>query len=138
MQAKTEEKSNLNCFFGKGRRDKRGFVKPRSWYEVELIVSNEITRQDGYPREQTFTVITDDGWQFSCKTSGDFAKNLRSENDLKTLGKWIKGRLEVSGCLKTGQMVTDEVLREYGNNQFELRSTDDPNIGLLSFKGKEL
>ncbi|MDO4436191.1 MAG: NgoFVII family restriction endonuclease [Cardiobacteriaceae bacterium] len=136
IQAKTKEKSNLNCFFGEGRKDKRGFVKPRPWYEVELIVSNEITQLDGYPRHKTFTVITDDGWQFQCKTSGDFAKNFRSENDLKTLGKWIKGRLEVSGCLKTGQMITDDVLREYGNHNMELRSTDNPDIWLLSFKGK--
>lgn len=137
IPAKTETKSNLNCFFGEGRRDKRGFVKPRSWYEVELIVSNKITQSVGYPCHQSFTVITDDGWQFSCKTSGDFAKNFRSENDLKTLGKWIKGRLEVSGCLKTGEMITAEVLREYGNDGFELRSTDKPDLWLLSFKGKD-
>lgn len=136
--AKTESKSNLNCFFGEGRRDQRGFVKPRSWYEVELIVSNKITKQEGYPREQSFTVITDDGWQFSCKTSGDFSKNFRSENDLKTLGKWIKGRLEVAGCLKTGEMITADVLREYGNDSFELRSTDKPHLWLLSFKGREV
>ncbi len=111
-------------------------MKPRPWYEVELIVSNTITKQDGYPFHQTFTVITDDGWQFQCKTSGDFSKNLRSENDLKTLGKWIKGRLEVSGCLKTGEMITPEVLQKYGNDQFELRSTDKPDLWLLSFKGK--
>lgn len=136
IPAKTEEKSNLNCFFGEGRRDKRGFVKPRPWYEVELIVPKSVTGQDGYPLHETFTVITDDGWQFQCKTSGDYAKNFRSENDLKTLGKWIKGRLEVAGCLKTGEMITAETLREYGNDSFELRSTDKPDVWLLSFKGK--
>lgn len=136
IQVKTAERSNLNCFFGKGRRDKRGFIQPRSWYEVELIVSNKITQLDGYPCHQIFTVVTDDGWKFKCKTSGDFSKNLRSENNLKILGKWIKGRLEASDCLKTGQMITDEVLREYGNNQFELRSTDNSDVWLLSFKGK--
>ena len=30
--------SNLNVFFGKGRESKNGLVKPRHWYEVELIV----------------------------------------------------------------------------------------------------
>lgn len=134
--AKTEPKSNLNCFFGEGRRDKRGFIKPRSWYEVELIVSNILTKQEGYPRDRTFTVITDDGWKFTCKTSGDYSKNLRSEKDLKTLGKWIKGRLEVAGCLKTGEMITSEILQKYGNDHFELRSTDNPDMWLLSFKGK--
>ena len=136
IPAKTEPKSNLNVFFGKGRQDKRGFIKPRPWYEVELIVPKEITSQTGYPLNKTFTIITDDGWRFQCKTSGDYSKNLRSENDLKTLGKWIKGRLESSGCLKTGEMITVETLQKYGNDHFEFRSTDNPDIWLLSFKGK--
>jgi len=28
IQAKTEKSSNLNVFFGKGREDQRGFIKP--------------------------------------------------------------------------------------------------------------
>lgn len=143
IPAKTETKSNLNCFFGKGRY-KRGFVNPRPWYEVELIVSSTITKQDGYPCNQTFTVITDDGWSFPCYSSPKntnkklSTENLRSYKDLKTLGKWIKGRLEASGCLKTGEMITDETLEKYGNNQFEFRSTDNPDVWLLSFKGREV
>ena len=137
IPAKTEEKSNLNVFFGEGRRDKRGFVKPRPWYEVELIVPKNITSQEGYPLRKTFTVITDDGWRFQCKTSGDYSKNFRSENDLKTLGKWIKGRLEHAGCLQTHEKITREILLKYGNDCIELRSTDNPDIWLLSFKGNK-
>ncbi|MBV7387636.1 NgoFVII family restriction endonuclease [Pasteurellaceae bacterium TAE3-ERU1] len=137
IPAKTEEKSNLNVFFGEGRRDKRGFIKPRPWYEVELIVSNKITTQKGYPYCQTFTVITDDGWQFQCKTSGDYSKNFRSESDLKTLGKWIKGRLEGSGYLQVYEKISEETLRKYGNDKFELRSTNKPDIWLLSFKSEK-
>lgn len=74
IQAKTEKSSNLNVFFGKGREDKRGFIKPRPWYEVELIISKDITQQQGYPCHKSFTVITDDGWKFKCKTSGDYSK----------------------------------------------------------------
>lgn len=136
IPAKTEEKSNLNVFFGKGRITPRGFIQPRPWYEVEIIVSKDITTQAGYPLHKSFDVITDDGWKFSCKTSGDYSKNLRSENDLKTLGKWIKGRLESANCLKTGEAVTEETLKKYGNHIIELRSTDNPDIWLLSFKGK--
>ncbi|AOF52774.1 restriction endonuclease [Rodentibacter caecimuris] len=136
IPAKTEEKSNLNVFFGEGRKDKRGFIKPRPWYEVEIIVPKQITSQEGYPLHRTFTVITDDGWKFQCKTSGDYSKNFRSENDLKTLGKWIKGKLEGSGCLQTNEMITEKTLLKYGNDHFEFRSTDNPDIWLLSFKGK--
>lgn len=137
IPAKTESKSNLNVFFGEGRRDKRGFIKPRPWYEVELIVPKSITSEKGYPVQRVFTVITDDGWQFQCKTSGDYSKNFRSENDLKTLGKWIKGRLESSGCLQSDEMITAETLQRYGNDKFEFRSTDEPDTWLLSFKGNE-
>jgi len=136
IPVKPTDKSNVNAYLGKGRKDQRGFIIPRSWYEVELIVSNTTTSQSGYPVKRSFSVITDDGWQFKCKTSGDFSKNFRSEDDLKVLGKWIKGRLEINGCLKTGQKITTDVLLEYGNNIIDLRSTDDPNLWLLSFKGK--
>ena len=131
IHAKAEPKSNLNVFFGKGREDKRGFVIPRPWYEMELIVPKSITELDGYPFNQSFTVITDDGWQFQCKTSGDFSKNFRSENDLQILGKWIKGKLENSGALEVGDLVTEETLRQYGNDTITLRSTSLPNTWLL-------
>ena len=136
IPAKTEEKSNLNVFFGEGRRDKRGFVKPRPWYEVELIVSKDITSQEGYPILKSFTVITDDGWQFQCKTSGDYSKNFRSENDLKTLGKWIKGRLENRGCLQNNEKITHE---PYVNTVTIILSSVQPTIlmfGCSHLRGK--
>ncbi len=132
-------KSNLNVFFGKGRENKKGFIKPRSWYEVELIVPNNITSDKNYPKggeadlEGVITVYTDDGWKFKCKISGDYNKNFRSTDDLKILGRWIKGRMENAGVLKTGGLVTDKTLAEYGRNNFELRSTDNPLIWLINF-----
>lgn len=131
---KTEEKSNLNVYFGKGRLStKTGIVRNRPWYEVELIVSKSITSQSGYPANRSFTVITDDGWKFKCKTSGDFSKNFRSEDDLQTLGKWIKGRLENDGVLNIKQIVDDKVLSNYGRNSITLTATDDPDVWLLDF-----
>jgi hypothetical protein len=126
-------KSNLNVYFGKGRQDKREFVIPRPWYEVELIVPNSITRSDGYPSNRIFTVITDDGWMFKCQTQGDYAKNFRSAVDLKILGKWLKGRLEDSGCLVPGSAVDQLVLDNYGRRDVELISTSDPDLWLMDF-----
>jgi len=131
--------SNLNAFFGKGRENRRGFVKPRHWYEVELIVPSEITSLPGYPKagypekESIITVCTDDGWKFKCKISGDYSKNFRSADDLKILGRWIKGRLENSGSLKVGSLVTKETLRSYGRDSLDLSATHDPLIWLLDF-----
>jgi len=132
---KTEPKSNLNAYFGKGRlATSTGAIRPRHWYEVELIVPREITEADGYPKRDTqISVLTDDGWKFDCKIQGDYGKNFRSAGDLKTLGRWIKGRLERANCLKVGQPVTDEVLQKYGRKTISLKETSDPNIWLLDF-----
>lgn len=135
LPLKTEARSNLNTYFGKGRlATSTGAIRPRHWYEVELIVPIEITTADGYPkRDSIIRVYTDDGWRFSCKIQGDYGKNFRSEGDLKTLGRWIKGRLERAGCLKVGQPVTKEVLDEYGRHTISLKETSDPEVWLLDF-----
>jgi len=129
--------SNLNVFFGKGREGTNGLVKPRHWYEVELIVPKSITSHIGYPQAKTddavFDVITDDGWKFKCKVSGDYSKNFRSENDLKILGKWLKGRLENAGVLNVGDPVTQDTLSRYGRSTFSLTKTRTPNLWLLDF-----
>lgn len=129
--------SNLNVFFGKGREAKNGLVKPRHWYEVELIVPKGVTSQPGYPQSRTdqavFDVVTDDGWSFKCKVSGDSSKNFRSEGDLKILGRWLKGRLENAGVLRVGEPVTEATLEQYGRNTFTLTKTRKPNLWFLDF-----
>ena len=131
-------KSSLNVFFGKGRKNKRGFLKPRHWYEVELMVPKKITDKPGYPKagrkaKSTITVYTDDRWKFDCKISGDYSKNFRSTPDLKILGRWIKGRLENNGALKVGDLVTSATLRRYGRDNFELIATSNPAVWILDF-----
>ena len=134
---KTEAKSNLNTYFGKGRLGKNGIIVPRHWYEAEIIVPKSITSQPFYPQAQTedalFDVITDDNYKFKCKVSGDYSKNFRSADDLKILGRWLKGRMEESGALNAGEPVTAEVLYKYGRNTFTLTKTDKPNLWLLDF-----
>lgn len=126
-------RSNLNTFFGTGRKNKRGFETPRPWYEAELIIHKPIRHLPGFPKGKTFNVITNDGWSFQCSTQGDDDKNFRSTQDLCILGKWIKGKLEMSGALTTGELVTPETLARYGRDSINLRSTDDPSVWLLEF-----
>ena len=139
IKADGAPQSNLNPYFGKGRENKKGLVKPRPWYEVELIVPKKILINPNYPtagylgKDTVITVYTDDGWRFNCKRSGDYGKNFRSADDLKILGRWIKGRLENSGALKVGEPVTNQTLKKYGRDNFELVGTKDPSIWLLSF-----
>lgn len=97
---KDAPKSNLNAYFGEGRLNQQGFIKPRHWYEVEIIVDQAVQRSSrNYPANQDFIVYTDDGHRFLMRTSGDYGKNLRSKDDLTILGRWIKGRMEVNGAL---------------------------------------
>lgn len=135
---KSTPRSNLNAYFGKGRENtKTGFIRPRHWYEAELIVGKAITQQDGYPEKgHHFTVITDDGWKFLCNVNGDYSKNFRSSNNLQILGRWLKGRLEDHGCLKIGEQVSEAVLECYGRSYFTLRATKDSEVWYLDFSKK--
>ncbi len=137
----TEPKSSLNIYFGEGRRQSSGVIIPRHWYEAELIVPKRITQQEGYPQAKTesavFDVITDDGYKFRCKVSGNDSKNLRSEGDLKILGRWLKGRMEEAGVLKAGEPVTEKVLADYGRKTLTLSQTSTPNLWYIDFSVKE-
>lgn len=138
IPVKDTPQSNLNVFFGKGRETKStGVIKPRHWYEAEIIVSKNITSLPEYPvaltDTATFDVLTDDGWKFKCKVSGDYSKNFRSEGDLRILGKWLKGRLENAGALAVGEQVTQSVLCEYGRSAFSMTKTTIPNLWYLDF-----
>jgi hypothetical protein len=137
LKGDESQKSGLNATFGEGRRNTQGFIIPRPWYEVELIVPKHITKQSGYPQakknDASFDVITDDGWQFRCKVSGDFSKNFRSEDDLKTLGKWLKGRLENAGVLKPSERVTDHTLTRYGRHSIQLTKLVDSDNWFIDF-----
>jgi hypothetical protein len=121
---KDSPKSNLNVYFGEGRVSQQGFVKPRHWYEVEIIVDLAVQRSSkNYPANKDFLVYTDDGLRFVMRSSGDYGKNLRSKEDLTILGRWIKGRMEASEKLSSGQLVTNEILLAYGRTTITFTQT---------------
>lgn len=129
-----QSKSNLNTFFGKGRWARSsGVVRPRDWYEVELIVPNEVTANPLYPKG-TFQVVTSDGKAFEASTQGDYFKNLRSARDLKILGMWLKGLLEDAGALSQDpyEMVTAETFGKYGNSVMRMYR-DSTSSAILHF-----
>lgn len=133
---KDTSKSNLNVYHGKGRKNKQGFIKPRSWYEVEIIVGVALRRaKRGYPSNKSFWAYTDDGFRFVMYTGGSGSKNIRSKYDLTILGRWIKGRLEQAEILKSGQVITSNMLQNYGRSSISLKKTKmkepDPNSNEL-------
>ncbi len=134
---KDAPKSNLNAYFGEGRVNQQGFVKPRHWYEVEIIVDQSVQRSGSqYPANQDFVAYTDDGLRFLMRSSGDYGKNLRSKDDLTILGRWIKGRMEANGALKSGEPITVSSFEAYGRNNITLTQTslfeNGPNLTKLS------
>lgn len=137
-------KSNINAYFGKGREGKNGIVKARPWYEVELIVPKQIVSLPHYPKpsldekDKRFKVFTDDGYEFQCIINGSGYKNFRSVGGLTILGKWLKGRLERFGALRTGQPVTKDVLNKYGRSSFSLQPTENPDLWFLDFSNTKL
>ncbi|MDR1895872.1 MAG: NgoFVII family restriction endonuclease [Prevotellaceae bacterium] len=133
IEIKPKEKSHLNVYHGKGRKTPTGLVRPRPWYEANVMVSKKTTSLPDYPRNMEFTVITDDGYRFKCVTNGDYAKNLRSVGDLQILGRWLKGRMENRKVLKIGGRVTAETLTRYGRNKITLTKTSIPDTWYINF-----
>jgi HKD family nuclease len=131
-------KSNLNCFFGKGRVTQNGRILPRPWYEVEFIPGEAITSLSGYPKTNTpFSVVTAEGWTFDCQVQGgkDGLKNFRSSGDLQTLGMWVKGRMEDAGVLDIGHIVTTDTIKKFGKSAVRLTKTAIENIWYIEFVG---
>lgn len=120
-----KEKSNLNVYFGKGRWSRAsGEVRPRPWYEVELIANKEINQNPLYPKGDFFA-YTDDGYIIPMKTSGDYFKNIRSRGNLSILGQWIKGKLQKNGALIPLTPVTQDTLDTYGSDTIKFYKIDD-------------
>lgn len=120
-----KEKSNLNVYFGKGRLNRKtGIVRPRPWYEIELIAANDLNSQANYPKGD-FLAYTDDGLIIPMATQGDYFKNIRSKNSLQIFGIWLKGKLERSGALNRLEPVTLDTLTEYGRTNLTFYKIDD-------------
>jgi hypothetical protein len=121
----SSEKSSLNVYFGKGRWSRStGKVKPRDWYEVELIAKNELSRLDIYPKGN-FTAYTNDGYVMPMRTSGDYYKNIRSQGNLRLLGMWIKKKLQDSEALIPLTPVTQDTLDQYGRDSIRFYKLSD-------------
>lgn len=119
--------SNINVCYASGRK--------RVWWECEVVVGKAIRDLPGYPEwQKPFMAITDDGWKFQVWTCGQNNKNLYSKDDLKIMGRWIKGRLVAAGLVEPVNnvsndpdcrgLITGETLARYGRDTITLTKTD--------------
>ena len=121
----SQEKSNLNAYFGRGRWSRTtGIVKPRPWYEVEIITDISVNSDPLYPKGN-FDAYTDDGYIIPMRTQGDYYKNIRSVNSLQIFGMWIKGKLQRKHALIPLTPVTQDTLIAYGNDTLRLYKISD-------------
>jgi hypothetical protein len=126
LNIEEKTRSSLNVCFGRGRWSRTtGKVKPREWYEVEVICPKIVTQDPAYPKGD-FQVVTSDGYSFLARTQGDYSKNLRSKDSLLTLGLWIKSCLEEAGALTNSpqELVTLDTFENYGNSILRLYRKD--------------
>ena len=97
-----------------------GYIKPRDWYEIELIAPVSINSLDIYPKGD-FTAFTDDGYIIPMRTQGGghYHKNIRSKGNLRIFGAWIKGKLERSGALEKLKPVDQDVIDSFGRSSIK-------------------
>lgn len=130
--------SNINVCYASGRK--------RTWWEIEMVVSKEIRDLPYYPEYQRpFMAVTDDGWKFKVWTCGQYNKNLYSKDDLKIMGRWIKGRIVASGLVEPINqvetdtvfkgLITEEILEKYGRKSVTLTKT---TVKTLAEDGSEM
>jgi len=130
----SKTRSNLNVCFGRGRWSRgTGIVRPRDYFEAEIIVPNETNSLPDYPVGD-FLATTSDGFRFEARTQGDYNKNLRSKQDLGSLGLWIKSLLDSAGALDVAnqEAVTSETFENYGNSILRIYR-DGPKSAILHF-----
>jgi hypothetical protein len=147
-------KSNINVCYA-APRSKR---KSRDWYEIQMTVSKEITRSEGYPeKNKAFFVVTDDGYWFKAHTTSDGNKQFSAVGDELILGRWIKGRLAAAGLVTPVNdtqadadrkgMITKEMLQVYGCDSLVISKTDQKaldedsselDVWVLSFETRAL
>jgi hypothetical protein len=82
------------------------------------------------------------------RTSGDYGKNMRSRDDLTILGRWIKGRMESSSALKSGELVKVSNFEKYGRSSIaftetsltesDIESGEDLKVWLIDFSPRNL
>lgn len=157
LRVDSQPESGLNLYFGAGRRNQNGKFEPRPWYEIEIGAQRKDYENPYYPESKpnprpnsprsrsrlgAFTAFAeDDGkfYKFNMKVSADNGKNIASAEESggrATLGKFIKGKLEKAGLLQEGELITSEMLYEFGNDTIELHKLDS-NRYIIKFDGRD-
>ena len=106
--------------------------------EFYPITAPNPSKKSSNSREGSFTAYAEDEgkfYKFEMRVFADYGKNISSaggSGGRQTLGRFIKGKLEKQGLLEEGDVITSEVLMEYGQDTLELHKIND-NEYILRF-----
>jgi hypothetical protein len=149
LRVDNQPRSSLNLYFDKGRVIRSsGLYAPRPWYEIEITSSKDDRKNYYYPKSILKSkksksrigyfnaYIKDNGLIYCIKmfVGSDSGKAIASSKDSggrATLGRILKGKLEQAKCLKKGDLITSDILADYGKDSIILRKFDDDNYEIV-------
>ncbi len=95
---------------------------PRNKNDAYLAVPIEIRRKKFFPpREQYFSVRTDDGYAITCVIAQDYGKAIHTPNDNSELGIYFRARLGV----ELGKKIETADLDRYGRRSVTFVKLDE-------------
>ena len=125
------QKSGLNWGTPDGSK-RRPFREPsnREAYDQAYLPVRKEARNEGFlpKKEDTFTLITDDGKSFDCVVAQDGRKAIESTYDNSELGRYFRNRLG----LELGIAVQLSDLEDYGRTDYTIEKIDSETV-LLDF-----
>lgn len=122
-KGKVAETSGLNW----GQRDKRN---PNEAY---IRIPMKIAKQDFFPKDRHFTVLTDDDHQLILRTEQQNNKALATPMNNSLLGEYFRNRLG----LPNGSIVTKEDLERYGRTDIVFAKIDE-ELYYMDFSPKKV
>ena len=89
--------------------------------EAYIPIPQEIARTNFFPKEECFTVLTDDRFRFLARRAQAGKKAIHSAESNAILGKYFRNRMG----LEDGVRVTREHLKSYGRESVKFMKVDD-------------
>jgi hypothetical protein len=149
LRVDSQPRSSFNLYFDKGRKNSHGKYAPRPWYEVEITTTADEISSPYYPTSKlreagkkarkgsfnAFIQYEDKYYKIKMVVHADNGKNISSDRESggrETLGRIIKGKLENSGLLSEGEVITSDILDAYGRDYIMLIKISD-NSYILDF-----
>ena len=117
----THKKAGLNWGKRQGREQNQAYIP----------IPRKTAESNYFPRENYFTIITDDDFSFIAKRAQQNKKAIHSTDSNAILGKYFRDRLG----LEDGAFITRKHLEDYGRTSVRFMKIDDETY-MMDFSSK--